>query len=265
MDTEPFDGYHKLIRPAIVCVVAITLLFIGYQIYLSRHFRVVNTNPKTGNVATVSPFLKINFNRQLSSKDLSVTSSYSVISSYKVEGKTLVVNLKVPMTAGYEYYIKINHIDDVKGDVITNRMLRFAPKKISSKDLPEDQKQALLKTQSNRPRSKNSIVFTGANTLLDYGLSSSQLNNLEQYFFDFAPRAKTVSITQVTPVPHNPNASSTNDSMNFKARVDSSSYNANMVYSNLNDYLRLVLSNPKNGSTTYDSSAVKGGKEGGVD
>jgi hypothetical protein len=265
MQPEFSNKYDRLIRYSLIVLVVTGLVFLGYQLYLSRHFRVVSTNPRTRSVATISPFLKINFNRQLSSKNLSISSSYAVVSSYKIQNKTLIVNLKVPMTAGYKYYVKINGVSDNKGDRLVNKVFNFTPKKISSKNLPEDQKQALLKTQSQRPRSKNSIVFTGINSLINVGVSATQANNLEQDFFDFAPQTNTVSLSSVAPVPHDPNSSSTNDSINFKALIGSKSYDAKIDYSNLNDFLRLTLYSPQDGSQVYDSSVVKGGKEGGVD
>ncbi len=247
--------YRKFLKPAVVGVVAVVLIFIGYRIYLSSHFRVVNTNPNTRSVATISPFLKINFNRQLSGKNLSVTSSYSVISSYKVEGKTLVINLKVPMASGYEYYIKVNYVSDMAGDVMRDKTFRFTPKKISSKNLPEDQRQALLNIQSHRPRSKNSIVFTGTNSLINVGVSYSQINSLGQYFFNFSPEANTVSISNVVPVPHNRNSSSTLDTINFNVKVDAKSYQARINYSNLTSSVRLLLSN-SSGAPVFDSASV---------
>ncbi len=255
MDLGFYDKYRTGIRLVLIVAGVALLVFLGYQFYLSRHFRVVSTNPSTKNVATISPFLKINYNRQLSSKGLSVTSSYSVVKSYEVQGKTLVVNLKTPMTASYQYYVKVNSISDNNGEKLVGRVFVFTPKKILSKNLPEDQKQALLKTQSQRPRSKNSIVFTGLSSILNIGVSATQVNNLQQFFFDFAPQANTISITNVAPVPHNRNSSSTSNTVNFTAQLNGKTYQARLEYSGLTDYSRLYLTD-SSGAQVFDSNTV---------
>jgi hypothetical protein len=255
MEPSENGNYVRLLRALLGLVVIFVVLFAAYQFYLSRHFRVVSTSPKISNIAAVSPYLKINFNRQLSSKGLSVSSSYSVIKSYKVQGKTLLVNLKSPMTAGYEYSIKVKSISDTKGEKITNKAFLFTPKNIAYQKLSKDQKAALLQAQANRPPSVSDITFSDIGALVSDGVTNNQATSLRQDFFNFVPKANKVTVTNVVPVPHNRNSSSTNDTINFNVKIDAKTYTARIDYSHLNDYIRLYLYDPT-GAQVFDSGAA---------
>lgn len=254
------DDYKRITRFVFVLVMFVLVMFVGYQLYLSRHFRVTNTSPKTSNIAAVSPFLKINFNRQLSPKGLSLSSSYSVIKSYRIDGKTLVVNLKTPMTASYSYYVKINNVHDVGGEKLTNKVFLFTPKNIAYQKLSKDQQSALLQAQANRPHTVGDITFAGIDTLVSYGVSNTQATSLRQDFFNFSPKAQKISIRNAAPVPHDRNSASTNSTINFTVKIDSQTYAGRIDYSLLSDYLRLYLSD-SNGTTVFDSGAVAPGGE----
>ncbi len=232
------------------------LIFIGYQFYLSRNFRVVSTSPKTNNVAAVSPFLKINFNRQLSSKGLSVSSSYSVVKSYEVEGKTLLVNLASPMTAGYKYSVRINYIADTKGETLTAKNLTFTPKNIPWQKLSKDQQAALLQAQSKRPKLATA-TFKGMNDLVDLGVNSGQIAALQNYLLNFAPKATifTVDKNSIVAVPHNRNSASTMDTINFNINIGSQAYKARLDYSYLSNSARLYLYD-STGAQVFDSSTL---------
>lgn len=255
MEPSENRNYSKLAKTLLYFIVALVILFAAYQFYLSRHFRVVNTNPKTNNIAAVSPFLKVNFNRQLSSRKLSVTSSYSVIKSYRIQGKSLIVSLKSPMTASYSYSITIDSITDTKNEKITNKIFSFSPKNIAYQKLSKDQQAALLQAQANRPPSVSGISFVGINSLVNYGVTNNQATSLRQDFFSFAPKTNKVTISNIVPIPHNRNSASTDDTINFNARIDSKTYSARIDYSLLTNSMRLYL-NDASGVQVFDSGAV---------
>lgn len=250
----PEQNYQQWLKPlAIICGVLLVLLG-AYQIYLASHFRVSGTDPKMNHVAAVSPYIKIKFNRELSSKKISVTSSYSVVKSYHVEGKNLVVDLKSPMTADYKYWIKINYIADQKGDVLRDKTFNFTPKNIPFDELSEDQQQALLAVQRKRPPSANDIAFSGIDTLVNGGLTADQAEIIQRDFFNFAPKAKTVTIdkSSIVETPHNRNSASTFDTTTFTVKVGSQTYSAKIEYSYLGD-VRLYLYD-NTGALVFDSN-----------
>lgn len=243
----------RLVTGAIGCVLVVLLV---YGLFQLRHFRVVSTNPGQDSVAAVSPFFKISFNKQLAAKNLSVSSSYSVVTSYSVHGKTLTAELNSPMTAGYKYIITINSISDTGGDTIKNKVFVFTPKDVAWQNLPQDQQQALLQAQAKRTKTVYDIDFVGTDALTNVGVTGTQLGVIEQEFFNFNQSVNTVSIDQgsVAPEHHDPNSSSTTESVDFTVRVGSTNYKATINYTNLGNDARLQLYNSKTGAPVFDSS-----------
>lgn len=263
---QPYSP-NKLIRSlklAVLAIIIFVLAFSVYEIVSSRRFHVIGTTPDINNVATVSPFLKIKFNKPLSGKNISITSSYSIIKSYSVQDKTLIINLSVPMTAGYSYYVKVDSIADAKGDKIVNKVFLFVPKIVNSQDLPADQQQALLQAQDRHSKTQSNVAFNGFGTLTNFGVGSDQVASLEQYFFSFAPKAYTVTVDtgSVAPVPHDRNSASTSDTINFNVRIDSTPYQARIDYSNLDSGIRLYLYAPGDGTPAFDSNKSLVGNPG---
>jgi hypothetical protein len=228
----------------------------GYQSL--KKFHIVNTNPSVHKVATVSPFFKINFNKQLSNDGLSVSTS-QVVSSYVVSNKTLVFNLKTPMSSITTYSITINKIFDTNGNQIANQTFTFKPKVIDFKDLPEDQKQASIQLQAAHPSSKGNVGFVGIESLLNYGITDSQINDLEQGLFQYKQSAKIITLdtSSIKPVPHDPSSADVSDVINFNVGIDNTSYRAKLVYFNLTA-IHLYLYNPQTGNQIYDSGVIDG-------
>jgi hypothetical protein len=247
-------------RPFItlVVIVAILLTALGiYQIYLSLHFRVVGTEPKTNSVASVSPFLKIKFSKQLAAGSVKITSTPSIIDSYKIEGKVLDIALKPPLDTNRSYNLTVVAIADTKGERLTNKAFSFKPKIVAYSKLSEAQKSTLLQQQSQKPASKDFVNFSGFDSLKNYGITDSQLNTLKQYFFDYSKSAKqiTLDINSIKPTPHDRSSASVSDTINFGVTVDSTAYSARIDYYNLTN-IRLYLYNSQTGGLVFDSIAI---------
>lgn len=243
--------------PVFIAVVVLIISVVGYYIIINLHFRVVSTNPGVNNVATISPFFKINFDRQLSSNGVDISSNPSIIKSYYVSGKVLTINLISPLDSKKQYVITLKKISDLKNEQIKDRQFTFTPSVIQSQDLPKDQAAALLKQQSSRPPSRNDIVFTGTDSLQKYGVSLTQVDDLKQAVFQLKNSASSAVIDtkSVVPVPHDPNSSSRSDSINFLIKIDNTSYRAKIDYMDLVT-LRLYLYDSQTNSLVYDSKNV---------
>jgi hypothetical protein len=154
MNSFQQSGYQQPQQPrnpvwlATATIIALLLLLIGYMLYLSLTFRVVGTSPKLSNVATASPYIKVSFNRELSSNGLSVSGTDNLIKSTSVDGKILQVNLN-NMTTGNEYTIHINSIESTGGKTIQDKDLTFKAKNIDVSKLPKDQQQTLINQQDH--------------------------------------------------------------------------------------------------------------------
>jgi len=104
--------------------------------------------------------------------------------------------------------------------------------------------------------SVGNINFPNIDTLINSGLTTTQISALERAFFQYKSSAKIITINpdSVYPEPHDPNTS-TSFTINFKVTVDSAPYNATISYSDL-DSVRLYLYNPLNNSQVFDSYAT---------
>jgi hypothetical protein len=226
----------------------------AYLVIVNSKFHVTGTNPGTAKVATISPFFKVNFNKNLSKANLSVSSEPSIIKSYDVDGKVLVINLNTPLIDGKPYNVTIKSIQDTDSDVLTDKKFDFVPQIISAQDLPKDQADAILKAQAARPRTRNDINFTGLESLVARGVSLTQADDLKQAVFQFKPNTMTVLIDNVKAVPHDPNSPARFDAINFAIKLDNNPYSARIEYSGLT-VLRLYLYNTASG-LVFDSKDV---------
>ena len=180
-----------------IVLAAAVFLFILIVVIIrnSLNFKLVNTNPSSNSVATVSPFFDINFNKDLSSKVL-VTSSPQSISSYKVAGKSIDIELNIPLTPNQKYLIKVSDIYSSSGRYIKPLYFYFTPKSVEGDNLPADQTQALLNQQEqyNQEIEGNALLallpFNGPN--FEYRVS---------YTVNYSPSGDTpvIDITAATP------------------------------------------------------------------
>ena len=100
--------------------------------------------------------------------------------------------------------------------------------------------------------SPTKITFMNTDSLLNNGLSSSQVTNLKQLFFTYAPSAKVISINlpSIQPGARDPNSATPWFSLTFTGSIDESPYNASVEYSGL-DTTKLTLTNPTSGAVLF--------------
>ncbi len=117
----------------------------------------------------------------------------------------------------------------------------------------------LKPVQQFRIRSASDINFKGTNALLDNGLSSAQLSDLEHYIFRFNPKAETVSIDQDSVVPGRRQAGTDEPFvLNFSLVIDSVPYKASTNHTNPNTINLSLYSN--DGQPVFNStSSLPGG------
>ena len=94
---------------------------------------------------------------------------------------------------------------------------------------------------------------------MDYGITSGQLRNVEQSFFDYSNVAKqkfrvmTLDPNSVTTTTHDPNGESTIDTADFTVTLNNQPYRAHIEYDAIYDSVHMVLNNGA-GSQVYDSA-----------
>lgn len=247
MNLEGSNKYRKLI----ILIVLILILVGGYQIYRSTKFHVVDTNPSVNSVATLSPFIKVNFNKTILSKGISVSSTGGATDSFGVNGKTITINLNYPLSSNKVYSITINNVRDSSGAELSNLVFSFKPSNIVFNNLPQDEQKSIVNNQDHYNSQGFNISYVNTDDLINNGMSTTQLVLLEEYFSEFDPSATTVTINPgsigiyAAPAP-------AKAMFKFSVTVDSMSYNAQASYTFL-DNLSLTLFNSQTGAQVFNS------------
>ena len=148
-------------RRIIFILIAIGILFaVGFMVYRDSLFRITGTDPSLSSVYTWTPFVKLNFNRQLSSQNVYINSSPNVLysPSYTLNGNTLYINLAVPLKQGVTYKINLVHINDKSGDELKNKTIKFVAGYLPKSQLPQDQQEELIRRSQQSAAYKDPIL-----------------------------------------------------------------------------------------------------------
>ena len=113
---------------------------------------------------------------------------------------------------------------------------------------------SLIPTTSALLPSPESIQFSGTSTLINDGLTTNQISDFKTAVFYFKSSAQTVSIDEssVTSEPHTLGA---DFMLEFKVKIDSTSYRAVISYSDLST-INLNLYNLNSNSRVFSSRAI---------
>lgn len=143
----------QISKPKIILgLCLIIVLVVLWYVFIIAPFHIVRTNPSSHNVASLTPFFNVEFNKPLSVNGLAVSSSPNVIQSYAVEQKTLVINLIGLMKIGTTYTIDIHSVEATGGHKLTNKIFRFMPQDIAYANLPKDQQTAIQNSPGQNDR-----------------------------------------------------------------------------------------------------------------
>jgi len=184
--------------------VLIVVLLVGYAVYgviKDSTFRVINTNPPVSDVASVAPFFNIQFNRNLKVNGLKVTANPNIITSYRVSGSFIYIDLQVPLNTNTKYTISVSGIVDSEDQKLANQLFSFTPQYVPPQDLSSAQRQALLKQQVNyNQQHNNPILEYLPHTTPDFTLNYTytKVNNKQQLVLIaqlFIPQAQANNIT----------------------------------------------------------------------
>jgi methionine-rich copper-binding protein CopC len=251
MDQSYQSNMNTKIKLLIIALLVVVIGFITIITIRSSHFNIIGTSPGVGDIATNSPFLRINFNKPLSKSDVAVSSNpSSAITSYSVNNKTLEIVLNGPLDSKTKYTITFG-VSSTDGHKITNNTISFTPKATPINDLSRDQQNYINNREVNL-----GTTFDGVGTLSNLGITAAQINGLTGAFSKFAPKAKAVIIdtASVVQAPHDKN-SSRDDFITFTVKIDNTSYNAKIEYAGLAD-IHLYLYDQKTGGVVYDSGIL---------
>lgn len=163
-------------------------IFVGVMIstYNSTRFSVASTNPNAKQMTTWTPFFKISFTGNLSSRGLLVSTSpkQSIYNNQVyVSGDTLTINLSVPLNPKQTYKITINNIADTSGATIKNKIFSFTPKPVTFSQITDNsQQEALMLRNEESPIYRDPLLKKLPYNTLSYNLipyiTTSSQNNL---------------------------------------------------------------------------------------
>lgn len=213
-----------------ILIGVVAVLFVGVVMVLgiasNTGFRVLNTDPATSKITTITPFLKVTFSEPLSKDGLSVSADPNIIDSTSIDGSTLTIMLQAPTTEDTTYKITLNSITSTTGNTIKNKVFSFKPTFTNPVGLPEDQEKVLKERDNNKPYTVSFITFNGTVELQKRGVTSDQIdqfkNGMFQYFTSINQKIKTVDIdaaSVVTP-PYNPEDANTTFVILFNVTLD---------------------------------------------
>ena len=188
-------------------LVIILIIVAALSVHKNSQFRVVNTSPDINNVGLITPTISFNFNEELNSEGLQVTSKPAIISKTELKDKSLVITLLTPLKLNQQYTITIGSISSVGGSKLTDLIYKFNAKEIDYNKLPADQQATIMQQQVDRPASKDNYSYIGESLFYDNGFTQDQVSNLKQALFMYFTASKldvsTVTVNTVTPaVPH---------------------------------------------------------------
>jgi hypothetical protein len=174
-----------------ILLLIILACFVVYKLIRLQGFRVLNTNPSANSVAELTPFFDINFNERIA-KNVIIKSTNGLIKNYKVQGKSLDIFFNYPTSDKNTYYINIPKISSVTNKTIYNINYDFNPQNLPESSLPEDQQKFLINAQDQHQYLTQNIEYKNTSALINFGFSSTQLAEIENYIESFDNKAKIV-------------------------------------------------------------------------
>jgi hypothetical protein len=246
-------------RRLALLLVLLVLLGVGFFTYRQLVFRVSKTEPNMNHVATATAFIKIYFNRPISSKGLDLSYSSTFISKYAVHDNEIdLTTIDGSLTKGKKYTITINYVASTGGKVIKGKKLTFSPINLPLNNLSKDERAAIVGRQEQYPYNAQYINYVGFDPLLDAGLSTDQMTTLKQDLYGYSNQVNQKFWT-ITLVPHSlsvqiHNAESENldDNYTFDVTLGNTTYHAHALADPIDDQLQLQLLDGNN-NVVYDS------------
>lgn len=251
----------KLIKYLWVFVLLFSI-FIFYSLFRSFSFHLVSTTPSLGSIGVVTPDITFNYNRSLNNKGLVVTSDQNIVSTFSITDKKLVVSLNsATISLGKTYTITVGPVSDSSGKSIGKKTYSFTTKNIAFTSLSKEQQSTVMKQQATVPYSRTSIGYTGADALVNVGLSSSQLLDMQQGFFLYSKSVNkeflgvVIQTNSIVSGPYDSSLPNPVSSLMFGVVIDGANYNAKLVYSGLSS-AELYIYEQATGKQLFDSGTL---------
>jgi hypothetical protein len=189
-------------RLALVLIILI-VGFIGYVLFSSNPtgFRISHTEPKLGDVATLTSFIRVEFSEPIVKDSVKIPQQDSV-RRFEISDKTIKFFLD-NVDKDKKQTITIESVtSQTTGKQLTNQKLSYKPKDVPWSKIPREQQAAVLEEQdNNKPATMSDPVmqYMPYNTL-NYKLSAVIDNNTVKLHAKLTPSNADTDGTTVNPV-----------------------------------------------------------------
>jgi hypothetical protein len=259
----PQTSPNRLLPRILLAVVALgVLMLVGLGVRYAlqvRTFHIVSTSPKLSRIATFTPYIEVNFSRNLSN-NVTISSNPQVTRSHTVKGKTLRIYLISPDTTlqSKKYTITIKNIKSTSNELLATQTLTFTPNpNIDSHSQPKEIQDYLMQRQSKKPNSPDSIALGGLDELIHQGLTEDQFTNLQQALFKFAGQTPASVDTKSVQSSQEPQPDGTvKQYLNFNLKVGNKAYFAKLDYTDFSAVELFLYNKKTDAKPLFDSGMI---------
>lgn len=145
-------------RKYVVLAIIPFIILIAWFIYQGTLFRMTGTTPDLGKVSSLSPFIDINFSKQLNPESINITTENVDVTSFETDNKTLRVFIG-EIEADSEYTFTIDSISAKSGKLLQNIKISFTAQDIPFEKLSKAQQQAILQNQDRTDNTKSDGIL----------------------------------------------------------------------------------------------------------
>jgi hypothetical protein len=246
---------------------ALLILVLGFLIKQSATFHLVRTVPANGSQPNQYTEISFNFSRPLApSKGTAnqITITPSVAGRSSIKGSQITFIPIAAYNTNTKYTATLSGISGSKGEKLPDISITFSPLFVDYSDLPKEVRDRLV-TQTDvndsakAPYSAAIIAISNSNQLLNYGMTSDQLANLQKAFYKYFgtihQHIRSVELTNLKKTPHDPQSASRTNTISFSV-----SWSGSNTYSAKVDYTGLTASRlyiyGSGGSVVFDSGDI---------
>lgn len=146
------ETFRRYKIPVIITIILLVLALVGIYIYQTFYtFRVTSSSPEQNSVVSYqTPLVRISFNKEISSENISLELPKELVTSYFVEKNSLNINIFSGLVANKEYDLVVKSISSKDGMKLGEYKIHFSTN--SSNALAKDDEKIILeRQQSNKP------------------------------------------------------------------------------------------------------------------
>lgn len=253
------------IRIIAIIGIAIIAVFLAISLFRSFQFRITSTDPNLGQINSAAPYLRIKFNRELDASALKLSTNQPIVpkENIHVKGDTIQLDFGFGVLQDdTKYTITLNKVVSKAGDTLTDKKIEFTTADIPFEKMSAEAQKTVIDRQDKYDYTPESIDVDGTENLLDFGITTEQVDAMRRAVFNFGTAQDTqikesqIYGSSVENVPFNPDAEIVaTPAMTFTMTINDVSYAARLEFTEITK-ARLILFNEQTGAQVFDSGFI---------